>query len=125
MYPSGNKSDYLEYRHFDILQPGPDSGARMLGSFIIGIPTARLREFQDNNPGLEPESVILGSISPEERRKIGLHLWFKMNADTMFRVCAGGLCPENFPERPTFGGEGDTQFWIFSNSGKEVVLKYS
>ena len=117
-------SECLEYRHFDILQPVPDSDARMLGSFIIGIPATRFREFQNNNPGFAPELTILQSISPEERRKIGLHLWFKMNADTIFRVRTDGPCPENFPEKPTFG-EGDRQFWIFSKSGHEVALKYS
>ena len=117
-------SECLEYRHFDILQPVPDSDAGMLGSFIIGIPATRFLEFQNNDPDFPPELAILRSISPEERRKIGLHLWFKINADTIFRVRADGSCPENLPETPTFG-EGDRQFWIFSKSGQEVALKYS
>jgi hypothetical protein len=29
------------------------------------------------------------------------------------------------PAEPTFGGEAGKKFWIFSKSGKEVVLKYS
>ena len=47
------------------------------------------------------------------------------SADTMFIVRASGPCPEDIPEEPTFGGEGEKKFWIFSKSGKEVVLKYS
>jgi hypothetical protein len=43
-------SEHLEYRHFDVLQPGPDPDARMLGSFIIGIPAMTFREFQNNYP---------------------------------------------------------------------------
>jgi hypothetical protein len=117
-------SECLEYRHFDILQPVPDSDVSMLGSFVIGIPETRFREFQNNNPHLAPELTILRSISPEERRKIGLHLWFKMNADTIFRVRADGPCPENLPEKPTFA-EGDRRFGIFSKSGQEVLMKYS
>src|SRR5580704_1203333 len=70
-------SEHLEYRHFDVLQAGPDPDAGMLGSFIIGIPAMTFREFQNNYPGFEPEPAILRSISPEERRKIGLHLWAK------------------------------------------------
>ena len=31
----------------------------------------------------------------------------------------------DIPEEPTFGGEGEKKFWIFSKSGKEVGLKYS
>jgi hypothetical protein len=48
-----------------------------------------------------------------------------MNPDTMFIVRASGPCPEDIPEEPTFGGEGEKKFWILSKSGKEVVLKYS
>ena len=118
-------SEQLEYRHFDVLQPGPDPDARMLGSFTIGIPAMTFREFQNNYPGFEPEPAILRSISPEERRKIGLHLWAKMKPDTMFIVRLSGPCPEDIPEEPTFGGEGEKKFWIFSKSGKEVGLKYS
>ena len=118
-------SEHLEYRHFDVLQPGPDLDAGMLGSFIIGIPAMTFREFQNNYPGFEPEPAILRSISPEERRKIGLHLWAKMKPDTMFIVRVSGPCPEDIPEEPTFGGEGEKKFWIFSKSGKEVGLKYS
>ena len=118
-------SEHLEYRHFDVLQPGPDPDARMLGSFIIGIPAMTFREFQNNYPCFEPEPAILRSISPEERRKIGLHLWAKMKPDTMFIVRVSGPCPEDIPEEPTFGGEGEKKFWIFSKSGKEVGLKYS
>ena len=64
-------SEHLEYRHFDVLQPVPqpvpNSDAKMLGSFIIGIPAMTFREFQNNYPDFEPEPAILRSISPEER----------------------------------------------------------
>jgi hypothetical protein len=118
-------SEHLEYCHFDVLQPGPDPDARMLGSFIIAIPAMTFREFQNNYPGFERESAILRSISREERRKIGLHLWAKMNLEMMFIVRASGPCPEDIPENPTFDGEGEKKFWIFSKSDTEVVLKYS
>src|SRR5271157_359959 len=103
-------NDHLEYRHFDVLQPGPDPDAGMLGSFIIGIPAMTFREFQNNYPGFEPEPAILRSISPEERRKIGLHLWANMKPDTMFIVSVSGPCPEDIPEEPTFGGEARKSF---------------
>jgi hypothetical protein len=95
----------------------------MLGSFIIGIPAMTFREFQNNYPGFKPEPAILRSISPEERRKIGLHLWAKMKPDTMFIVRVSGPCPEDIPEEPTFGGEGEKKFWIFSKTGKEGGVK--
>jgi hypothetical protein len=118
-------SEHLEYRHFDVLQPGPDPDAGMLGSFIIGIPAMTFREFQNNYPCFEPEPAILRSISPEERRKIDLHLWATMKPDTIFIVRASGPYPGDIPAEPTFGGEAGKKFWIFSKSGKEVVLKYS
>jgi hypothetical protein len=48
-----------------------------------------------------------------------------MKPDTMFIVRVSGPCPEDIPEEPTFGGEGEKKFWIFSKTGKEVGLKYS
>ena len=68
--PSGSMSEHLEYRHFDVLQPVPNSDAEMLGSFIIGIPAMMFREFQNDYPDFELDPAILRSISPEERRKI-------------------------------------------------------
>ena len=97
----------------------------MLGSFIVGIPTMTVREFQNGYPGFELEPAILQSISSEERRKIGLHLWVKLKAETRFIVRASGPCPGDIPEEPTFQGEAEKKFWVFSNSGKEVLLKYS
>src|SRR6202790_1950499 len=111
-------SEHLEYRHFDVLQPGPDPDAGMLGSFIIGIPAMTFREFQNNYPGFEPEPAILRSISREERRKIGLHLWAKMYPDTMFIVRASGPYPGEITREPTFGAESGKKFWIFSKSGR-------
>ena len=96
-------NEHLEYRHFDVLQPGPDPDAGMLGSFIIGIPAMTFREFQNNYPGFEPEPAILRSISPEERRKIGLHLWAKMKPDTMFIVRVSGPCPEDIRRTDLWG----------------------
>ena len=52
-------SEHLEYRHFDVLQPGPDPDAGMLGSFIIGIPAMTFREFQNNSPCFKPEPAVL------------------------------------------------------------------
>jgi hypothetical protein len=122
-------SEHLEYRHFDVLQPVPqpvpNSDAKMLGSFIIGIPAMMFREFQNDYPDFELDPAILRSISPEERRKIDLHLWATMKPDTIFIVRASGPYPGDIPEEPTFGGEAGKKFWIFSKSGKEVVLKYS
>src|SRR5271167_4549895 len=97
-------SEHLEYRHFDVLQPGPDPDARMLGSFIIGIPAMTFREFQNNYPCFEPEPAILRSTSREERRKIGLFFCSSMSRHTMFIVRASGPCLEDIPEEPTFGG---------------------
>ena len=66
-------SEHLEYRHFDVLQrvpqPVPNSDAKMLGSFIIGIPAMMFREFQNDYPTFELDPAILRSISPEERRE--------------------------------------------------------
>jgi hypothetical protein len=118
-------SEHLEYRHFDVLQPVPNSDAKMLGSFIIGIPAMMFREFQNDYPDFELDPAILQSISPEERRKIYLHLWARMKPDTIFIVRASRPYPGDIPEEPTFGGEAGKKFWIFSKSGKEVVLKYS
>jgi hypothetical protein len=61
-------SEHLEYRHFDVLQPGPDPDAGMLGSFIIGIPAMTFREFQNNSYPrylqLQQVSGCLSAISP-------------------------------------------------------------
>ena len=79
-------SEHLECRQFDVLECVPESDAKMLGSFIVGIPTMTVREFQNGYPSFELESAILESISSEERRKIGLHLWVKLKAETRFIV---------------------------------------
>jgi hypothetical protein len=65
----------------------------MLGSFIIGIPAMMFREFQNDYPDFELDPTILRSISPEERRKIDLHLWATMKPDTIFIVRASGPYP--------------------------------
>ena len=118
-------SKHLECCQFDVLEPVPDSDAKMLGSFIVGIPAMTFREFQNQCPGFELEPAILRSISSEERRKIGLHLWVKLKPETMFIVRASGRYPGDIPEEPTFQGETGKKFWVFSKSGKEVLLKYS
>src|SRR5271165_112290 len=118
-------SEHLAYRHFDVLHPGPDPDAGMLGSFIIGIPAMTFREFQNDYPGFEPEPAILRSISPEERRKIGLHLWAKMKPDTNVHSPCQRPLPGRYSRRTNLWGRGEKKFWIFSKSGKEVGLKYS
>ena len=118
-------SEHLECRQFDVLESVPESDGKMLGSFIVGIPTMKVREFQNGYPGFELEPAILQSISSEERRKIGLHLWVKLKAETRFIVRASGPSPGDIPEEPTFQGEAEKKFWVFSKSGKEVLLKYS
>src|SRR5271165_7095685 len=55
-------SEHLEYRQFDVLQPGPDPDAGMLGSFIIGIPAMTFREFQNNHPYFEPEPATVREL---------------------------------------------------------------
>ena len=54
-------SDHLEYRHFDVLQPVPqpvpNSDAKMLGSFIIGIPAMMFREFQNGLPSAVTDDI--------------------------------------------------------------------
>ena len=118
-------SEHLECRQFDVLESVLESDGKILGSFIVGIPTMKVREFQNGYPGFELEPAILQSISSEERRKIGLHLWVKLKAETRFIVRASGPCPGDIPEEPTFQGEAEKKFWVFSKSGKEVLLKYS
>src|ERR1700720_4279990 len=103
-------NEHLEYRHFDVLQPGPDPDAGMLGSFIIGIPAMTFREFQNNYPGFEPEPAIQRSISPEERRKIGLHLWAKMKPDTMFIVRLSGPARKIFQKNRPLGAKARKSF---------------
>jgi hypothetical protein len=95
-------SEHLEYRHFDVLQPVPNSDAKMLGSFIIGIPAMMFREFQNDYPDFELDPAILRSISPEERRKIDLHLWATMKPDTIFIVRASGPYPGDIPRGRSF-----------------------
>jgi hypothetical protein len=92
----------------------------MLGSFIVGIPAMTFRAFQNQCPGSELEPAILRSISSEERRKIGLHLWVKFKPETMFIARTSRPYPGDIPE-----GETEKRFWVFSKSGKEVLLKYS
>jgi hypothetical protein len=123
--PSGGMNEHLECRQFDVFEPVPDSDAKMLGSFIVGIPAMTFREFQNQCPGFELEPAILRSISSEERRKIGLHLWVKFKPETIFIARTSRPYPGDIPEEPTFQGETEKRFWVFSKSGKEVLLKYS
>jgi hypothetical protein len=118
-------NENLECRQFDVLEPVPDSDAKMLGSFIVGIPAMTFRAFQNQCPGSELEPAILQSISSEERRKIGLHLWVKFKPETMFIARTSRPYPGDIPEQPTFQGETEKRFWVFSKSGKEVFFKYS
>ena len=123
--PSGGMNEHLECRQFDVLEPVPDSDAKMLGSFIVGIPAMTFRAFQNQCPGSELEPAILRSISSEERRKIGLHLWVKFKPETMFIARTSRPYPGDIPEEPIFQGETEKRFWVFSKSGKEVLFKYS
>jgi hypothetical protein len=118
-------SEHLEYRHFDVLQPGPDPDARMLGSFIIGIPAMTFREFQNNYSCFEPEPAILRSISREERRKIGLHLWAKMNPDTMFIVRCQRTLSGRYSRRTDLWRRRREKVLDLLKVGKVVVFKYS
>ena len=53
-------SEHLECRQFDVLECVPESDAKMLGSFIVGIPTMTVREFQNGYPSFELESAHSG-----------------------------------------------------------------
>jgi hypothetical protein len=109
----------LEKRYLRIESP---SGDKVFGSFIIGVPIAKVLELKHKYPdreflGQDPrvDDAIKQDITEGEKRQICKYLHIPSLTEIKFEFQGiGGLIHETTKEA-TFGGENGKKFWVFES----------